>query len=105
MRKYLTLAEVKEYLDTEANTRELGRFSSAAREHTGNFAKLSPNEAKKLVEELMNAKFSEEVAVKIADILPVTPEEVRAILQKELDTDENRVSAVIEIVRKYISRK
>ncbi|MCX8173233.1 MAG: RNA polymerase [Thermoplasmata archaeon] len=105
MRKYLTLAEVKEYLDAEANTRELGKFSSAAREHAGNFARLSAKETKKLIEELLNAKFSEEVAVKIADILPATPEEARAVLQKEVDVDENKVSTALEIVKKYIPKK
>ncbi|MEM3396364.1 MAG: RNA polymerase [Thermoplasmata archaeon] len=105
MRKYLTLAEVKDYLDAEANTRELGRFSSAAREHAGNFTKLDAKDAKKLVEELIEAKFSEEVSVKLADILPATPEEVRAVLQKESDVDENRVSTALEIVKKYISKK
>ncbi|MEM3444522.1 MAG: RNA polymerase [Thermoplasmata archaeon] len=105
MRRYLTLAEVKEYLDAETNSRKLGKFSSAAREHAGNFSKLDVEKAKKLVEELMEAKFSEEVSVKAADILPATPEEVRAILQKEPDMDENKVSAMLTIVKKYLPQK
>lgn len=99
MRKYLTLAEVKVYLDAEASTRELGKFSSAAREHAATFSKVSTEVANELVEKLMKANLSEESAVKIVDILPATPEEVRAILQKENDVDENKVSAVMEILK------
>lgn len=105
MRKYLTLAEVKEYLDAETKLRPLGKFSSAAREHAGNFSKLDVENAKKLVEELMAAKFSEEISVKAVDILPATPEEVRAILQKEPNIDENKVSTMLAIVKKYLPQK
>lgn len=99
MRKYLTLSEVKAYLDAEAATRELGKFSSAAREHAAAFSKLSPKVASRLVEELMNANISEEYAVKLVDILPKTAEEVRAIFQKE-NVDEAKLSAVLEILKK-----
>ncbi|MGB9636866.1 MAG: RNA polymerase [Thermoplasmata archaeon] len=105
MRKYLTLAEVKEYLDAEANTRELGKFSSTAREHATTFSKVSKETAVEIVKKIMESGIQEEYAVKVADLLPSTPEEVRAIFQKEMAFDENTISTVLSIVKKYTGKE
>jgi DNA-directed RNA polymerase subunit F len=101
MRKYLTLAEVKDFLDNEAKTRELGKYSNSAREHASTFSKLDVKSAQKLLSELMELKIREEHAVKIVDVLPKTPEEARAILQNEPDIDENKIGKILELIKEY----
>jgi DNA-directed RNA polymerase subunit F len=102
---YLTLAEVKEIIDNEGAKRELNEFQNMAAAHAIQFVKLSAKDSRKLVNELMKASedVSEPIACKIADLLPQTPDELRAVLMKEkFDLDEAATEAILEKVRKYL---
>ncbi len=103
MKKYLTLSEVKELLTEENEKRTLNSLQKSALAHAETFAKLSPEDSKKLVEELMELDFVDEKhAVKIADILPVHPDQVRVLYTKEkIVLPPEDVKKILDIVAKY----
>ncbi len=102
--KYLTIAEVKELLLKENENRELNGIQKAALMHAEEFSRLSAEDSRKLVEELMNLDFVDERhAVKIADILPVHPDQVRAVYAKEkMVLPPEQIKEILDIVAKYI---
>ena len=102
---YLTLAEVKELLETESGKRELNEFQKMAAAHAVQFVKTDAKTSRKLVNELMkkNGSLMEPVACKIADLMPQSQDELRAILSKEkFDFDGETGEAIIESVKKYL---
>ena len=101
--RYVSLAEVKNLLEKEAKKRELSYEQNLALEHAKHFAKLGVTKARKMAEELMGIeRITEPFAYKIVDILPMHPEEVRAIFAKERFTlEEKELKKIIEIVEKY----
>jgi DNA-directed RNA polymerase subunit F len=101
--KYVSLAEVKNLLEKEEKVRELTYEQKLALEHAKHFAKLGVTIVKKMAEELLKLeRISEPFAYKIIDILPMRPEEVRAIFAKERFTlEDSEVKKIIKIVEKY----
>jgi DNA-directed RNA polymerase subunit F len=113
----LTLAEAKEILTTlktsgeEPKEEEEGveeevdmRYERRkATEHTAKFAKLSAADSRALVNELLEfPKMRELIAVRIADIMPRSPNEVRAIYAKERFTlTEADIEQILDCVAKY----
>ena len=104
MRKYLTLAEVKELLREENEKRDLNSLQKSALIHAEEFAKLKKEEIEKLIDELINLDFMDEKhAVKIADILPIHPDEIRALYHKEkIVLPPEDIKKILDIVAKYI---
>ncbi len=105
MRRYLTLAEVKDILIKENEKREeLSPLQKAALGHAEEFVVLSLDDTLKLVDELMALDFVDERhAVKIADILPTSPDQVRAIYAKEkIVLPPEQIKEILDIVAKYI---
>ncbi|NPA75076.1 MAG: RNA polymerase [Euryarchaeota archaeon] len=102
--KYLTLAEVKAILLEENEKRELNPLQKAALSHAEEFVKLTAEDSRKLVEELMGLDFMDERhAVKIADILPIHPDQVRTIYSKEkIVLPPEDIKKVLDTVAKYI---
>jgi DNA-directed RNA polymerase subunit F len=100
----LTLAEVKEILDQirlkRADEEELGYELRRAIRHADIFAKGTAEESRAVGEELMKLeKMTPEIALKIADIRPVTKDELRAIYAKERFTlSEEELNGILEIV-------
>jgi DNA-directed RNA polymerase subunit F len=101
--KYVSLSEVKNLLEKEEKKRELTYEQKLALEHAKHFSKLGITKAKKMVEELVKLeRITEPFAFKIVDILPMHPEEVRAIFAKERFTlEDDEVKKIIKIVEKY----
>ncbi|UCG70052.1 MAG: RNA polymerase [Thermoplasmata archaeon] len=101
--RYLSLAEVKNILEKEEKKRELSYEQNLALDHAKHFAKLGVTKARKMAEELMKIeRITEPFANKIVDILPLHPDEVRAIFAKERFTlEEKEIKKIIEIVEKY----
>ncbi|MHC1596960.1 MAG: RNA polymerase Rpb4 family protein [Methermicoccaceae archaeon] len=85
----LTLAEVREMLHSIKEEREdeetdLPYEFRRALSHADVLAKLSPEQSRALVERLLTLeKMKPEIAVRIADILPMTRDELRALYAKE----------------------
>ena len=108
--EYLTIPEVKALLeDVEAERaadeeRELRYELARAIEHVNRFAHLDPEESRDLVEELLELeKVDATTAIKIADLLPESRDELRAVYAQEryaLDGDE--LDEVLNVVAKYV---
>ncbi len=97
------LATVKQLLATEAAQRTLPREAQLALQHAEAFARLSPEQTAKLLAELKTLPFVDaSIAVKLADVLPQYPEEVRLLFAKErVFLDEAQVTRLLEIVAQH----
>jgi DNA-directed RNA polymerase subunit F len=111
----LTLAEAKALLDA-SRTRGAGaevregeeevemRYERRkASEHTTKFAKLGAKESRALIRELLQLpKMKEEIAIRMVDIMPKSPNEVRAIYAKERFTlTEADIETILDLVAQY----
>ena len=82
--KGVALSEVKEILAKRSEETELGYEQAQALEHAGKFCKTDDEKAQKLVKTLTkNDKITEEIALKIIDIMPNDPATLRAILARD----------------------
>ena len=85
----LTISEAKELLDRIKEERaeeveELGYELKKAIRHINAFSKSDPEQSRALVTDLMELeKMKPEIAIRIADILPETRDELRSIYAKE----------------------
>lgn len=102
--QYVSLAEVRDLLTAENEKRELLTTQKAAMEHARTVCPITTETAKAIIAEINEIpEMNEYVAVKIADMLPQYPEDVRAILSKERITiDAATTDKIIEIVCKYL---
>ncbi|MFW6384676.1 MAG: RNA polymerase Rpb4 family protein [Halodesulfurarchaeum sp.] len=107
--EFLTVAEAKEILadvETEQASeedREIRYELARAIEHANRFAVLDADESLELVEELLALEFVEEhVAYKIADLLPQSRTEVRAVFaQERYALEGEELDEILDIVAKY----
>lgn len=102
--QYVTLAEVRDLLAAEGEKRELLTSQKVALDHAQTVCTISLESAKALIEEVSQLEeVSDAVAVKIADLLPQYPEDVRAIFSKErIVLDNAKIDEIIDIVAKYL---
>lgn len=103
--RYVSLSEVKSLLSEEAENRELSYEQSLALSHAEKFVKLSPEETKKLINDLLEEFdfMNEELAFKTADILPEDEDGVRAIFQQDRYTPSNdELEEIVNLIKKYI---
>ncbi len=105
--QYLTLAEVRDLLTAEAESRgqeSLLASQKHALEHAQAVCSISLDDANKIIDEVKKIDVvSDSVACKIADLLPKYPEDVRAIFSKERITLEPaQIQEILDIVAKYI---
>lgn len=105
----LTLSEVKEQFnnikkDRENEEKELGYELRKAIAHADLFSRLAPEKSRELVNELMKLeKMKPEIAVRIADTLPLSNDEIRSIYAKERYTlTENELKQILELVIKSV---
>jgi len=105
----LTLPEVKELFnsikkDRETEEKELGYELRKAIAHAEIFSKLTPEKSRELANELMKLeKMKPEIAARIADILPLSNDEIRSIYAKERYTlTENELKQILELVEKSV---
>lgn len=113
--RVMTLAEAKDILTAlktsgegkkteEGEEEEEIRYERRkAHEHTTKFAKLGAGKSRALINELLRlAKMKEEIAVRIADLMPKSANEVRAIYAKERFTlTEADLEKILDLVAKY----
>ncbi|MBN1455201.1 MAG: RNA polymerase Rpb4 family protein [Methanomicrobia archaeon] len=111
----LTLAEAKETLQTlrgrgrgaekeeEGAEEEIRYERRKASEHTSKFAKQGAESSRALVDELNELpKMKESIAVRIADLVPKSPNEVRAIYAKERFTlTEADIESILDAIAKH----
>ena len=106
--RYVTLAEVKELLEAEADSREFTPEQKLALEHAKG-AKMGAEQARELKGKLLELEFvadlnnAEAVAVKITDLLPTHFDDVRLIFQKERRVlDKKQGEQIIKLVNEYL---
>lgn len=104
--RQVTLAEVKELLEKAEQSRgELTYEQKLALEHARRFARFSAADARKLLEELtQNPKVDAATAIRIVDVAPAHPDDVRALFAKaRVNLDESELQKILESVQKYRS--
>ena len=102
--KVVSLAEVKNILKKISKERkELLYEQKICLEHAEKFSKLSAKQTKDLITELLKLDHVEELyAYKIADILPATEDDVKAIFAKERYTpNDKEIKTILEIIKKH----
>ncbi|RLF28595.1 MAG: hypothetical protein DRN05_03710 [Thermoplasmata archaeon] len=102
--RFVSLSEVKNILKKLSKERkELSYEQRIALEHAQRFAKLPVKKTNELIKALMDLERLEEIhAYKIADLLPVTEDDVKAIFAKERFTlTEEEIKKILDIVKKY----
>lgn len=103
--RVVSLPEVKEMLEEEAKVRtELTSEQKISLDHATRISKLSLQDARRLFEDLKSFDFvSDPVAVKIVDLLPAYPEDMRALFAKErLILDKKQIDQLLSAVKKYV---
>jgi DNA-directed RNA polymerase subunit F len=103
-KKMATLAEVKEILLERQEEQELTAEQKLALEHCQKFSRLDAKKAKKLLKELGELGFvTEPNAVKIVDVMPSHPDDVRVIFAKERASLEKKdIEKILSVVEKYL---
>ncbi len=91
--KPITVHEVKPLLTSEDDTYE----QTSTREYVEKVAKLDPEKARELVEKLVEAGYSRELAVKIVNIMPSSKTELYTILAKE-DVKEDDYEKILSLL-------
>lgn len=102
--QYVTLAEVRDMLTAENESRELLTTQKAAMEHARTVSPLTVEQAKALVAEVSEIpEVTESIAVKITDLLPQYSEDVRAIFSKErVSLETATIDKILDMVGKYL---
>lgn len=101
----VTLSEAKEMLEDEEDLRgELTYEQRLAHEQAQNFVRLEPDEARELVEELVELdRVTTEHAIKIADMCPLHEDDVHAVFQDDrYSPDDEQTDTIISLVRDYL---
>jgi DNA-directed RNA polymerase subunit F len=107
--EFLTTSEVKELLEAVEveraadEERELRYELARTIEHVNRFAFLDAEESRELVEELRDLeKVDEPTAFKIADLLPRSRDELRAVFaQQRYALDGDELDEILDVVAKY----
>jgi DNA-directed RNA polymerase subunit F len=99
----VALSQVKRMLSEEAARRVLPREALLAQAHAETFAKLTPEATDKLIAELRALPYIDAaMAVKLADLLPQYPEEIRLLFAKErVLLDESQLTRLLEILAQH----
>lgn len=102
--RFVSLSEVKHLLNKEGKQRELSAEQKVALDHAQKFSSLDYESTRKLHKELAGLGFvSEQNMVKITDLLPVTPEDVRLVFSKErLTPEKKQIEQITEIILKFV---
>jgi DNA-directed RNA polymerase subunit F len=101
----LTLSEVKDILKelkTPGPDEESYEFRRAL-DHVTTFAKLTAAQSRQLVDALKNLeKMKAEIAIRIADIIPLSKDEVRSIYAKErFSLTEAELDEILDIIARF----
>ena len=102
--KIISIVEAKNILKKISKERkELLYEQRIALEHAEKFAQLSAKQTKDFITELLKLDYVEEIqAYKIADIIPKTEDDVKAIFAKERYTpNDKEIKNILEIIKKY----
>ncbi len=98
----LTIPEALEILKKRAAEGELSELQTRALTYLEAFAKCSAENAKRLVEELVERGVEKEYAIMVVNIAPQTVDELRTILAGSSKTfTSEELAEIAELVAKY----
>ncbi|RLE79086.1 MAG: hypothetical protein DRJ51_08445 [Thermoprotei archaeon] len=98
----LTLPEVKRLLQEKAKRMELSSTEQLTLDYATKFSKLEAEDAKTLLEKLLEFGMKKETAVQIVNILPENEEELRTLLMmEEKFFSGEELKAMIELIGKF----
>ncbi len=97
------LTEIQEQRAEEGDDEQVYEFRKALR-HAELFSKLSASDSRELVNELEKLeKMKPEIAIRIADTLPESNDELRAIYAKERFTmSDDELAEILDLIKQYI---
>lgn len=99
--KPVPIFEVKELLKEREADGELTYEQTLANDYVKKFSKLTKAKGPKLIEALSPLVEDQELAVKIADIMPVEIERLKLLFPKGTNIDEAKLKEIHELVLKY----
>jgi DNA-directed RNA polymerase subunit F len=100
--KVVSLAEIKDMLSARKKEGELDYEQGIALDHASKFSKLAERKSKKMAQELVGMGVKEDIAVKVADLMPADEEDLKLIFSKErFVLDEEEVKKIMGIVASY----
>ena len=102
-RRPVSLAKVKELVKERVKGVESPTYEQdMTLKYVGKFSKLSRAKAEKLVEELQKIEgVEEELAVKIADVLPQEKIMLELLLAKKYSLSDDAIQVILDAVKKY----
>lgn len=102
--RYVSLAEVNSLLAEEKEHRGLLTLQNTSMEHAKVMSRISSEDSEKLIDELKAIPpVTDYTAVKIADMLPVFPVDLRAIFSKErVNLEPEAIEKILATVAKYL---
>ncbi len=103
-KKPITLAHVKKILEArkDAISKEPTYEQTQTLEYVNSFARISPDTAESLFNNLLNMEnMTEEAAVKIVDLFPEDVEALKLILPKGAKIEEAQHAEIVELLSKH----
>jgi DNA-directed RNA polymerase subunit F len=103
----ITLPQVKKVISKRAKEGELSFQQTITLEHATTFSKMPPAVATKLIEKLMKTyNVTRALAVQVVNIAPVTPEELRTILDaRSTSVTNEQIAEIVDLVIKARAEK
>ena len=103
-KNYVTLPEARKMLEDAAEEREMTYEQQLALQHAQQFARLDPEKAHKMREELLQIDGVDEYyATHIVDLLPTHSDDVRALFATDkIVLQMSQMEAILDVVRKYL---
>ena len=97
------MPEAKKIMLSREKKKELSYEQKLALEHLNKFTKMTPSDAEKFLEELSKIlRMSDETMIKILDLTPKTPDELRMIFAREkFSLKDEEIKKILGIVKKY----
>ncbi|MFH1694980.1 MAG: RNA polymerase Rpb4 family protein [Candidatus Micrarchaeota archaeon] len=98
----IPLVKVKEMLKEIAKEGELTYEQTLTLKYADKFSKITRAKAEKLIEELMKTEgMTEEIAIKITDLLPQNEEILLLIISKKVKISDEDMKKIIKTVKDY----
>ncbi|MDE1860977.1 MAG: hypothetical protein KGH72_04660 [Candidatus Micrarchaeota archaeon] len=97
-----SIYDVKEILEEKKKSSELGYEQKMAYEYVIKFAKLDKAETKKMMKDLEQFDLKERTVMKIMEVLPVDPNQLKLMLVDEKKNfDDETIKKIMAVVDAY----
>ncbi len=104
--KPITLFQVKELLKARKKEKELTYEQDQTYKYASTFSKLPKAKTAKLLGELEKLEtISEELAIKLVDVMPTEEETINLFREKKDEVSEEDLKAALELLKKFAPKK